>query len=161
MWGGGGGGSVQTPRGPKTPTHRAKTPTHRTPRSRGNTPQACRFIPNRTLMDMDACHFHLKANENAACSSPSKQEYQRSIKSSLLGDATNCKVLAFGERPPAPKEGFQSEAKVLFTQNRTQKAAKSARHIPQAAERILDAPGYKVNKNNNKTKKKRKENERR
>jgi hypothetical protein len=36
-------------------------------------------------------------------SSPSKLEYKRSLKSSLLGDSTNAKILAFKDRPPAPK----------------------------------------------------------
>ena len=52
-------------------------------------------------------------------------------------------VLAFRDKAPTPlDEGEQSSLRVLYTQNREAAAAprKYSRHIPQAPERILDAP---------------------
>lgn len=111
-------------------------------KSSSSTPQADRFIPNRSMMNFEACHFNLtnaEEEEEVVCS-PSKLDYQRSMKSSLFQDQSS-KILAFKQQAPKPKEGYQNELKVLYTANKTAaKTANVTRHIPQTPDRILDAP---------------------
>jgi len=61
---------------------------------------------------------------------------------SSSSDCNNSRVLAFRTKAPAPKEGYQSSLKVLYSQQAGKKAdvAKPTRHIPSAPVRILDAP---------------------
>lgn len=115
----------------------------RTPSSR---PHGDRFIPQRSAMDLDVSHFELTRshqNENAGVNaSPAKEEYKKELAANLFaGQATN-KVLAFKSKAPAAPAGHQNSLRVLYTQNREAGLApkKYSRHIPQAPERILDAP---------------------
>ena len=56
------------------------------------------------------------------------------------GDAPH-RVLAFKTKAPAPADGFVSNTRVLYTQNKgAAPRVKSTRHVPSAPERILDAP---------------------
>jgi cell division cycle protein 20 (cofactor of APC complex) len=97
-------------------------------------------------MNMEASHFNLVAGagDDAAddtSASPSKLEYQRRMRSNLMQDAASSKILAFKEKAPTPKEGFQNEMRVLYTQNKAACKTKAAsRVIPQTPDRILDAP---------------------
>ena len=51
------------------------------------------------------------------------------------------RVLAFKTKAPAPVDGHVSNLRVLYTQNKgAAPRVKSARHVPSAPERILDAP---------------------
>lgn len=52
------------------------------------------------------------------------------------------RVLAFRQKAPAPKEGYQNSLKVLYSSSKptTARSARTTRHIPSAPERILDAP---------------------
>lgn len=104
-----------------------------------------RFIPDRSSMDLDACKHSLTST--GTTSSPSKAAYRAGVKSSLFAEAgNNSKILAFKQTAPRPKEGFQAEHHVLYTQNKenaARVARKATRHIPQTAERILDAPELK------------------
>lgn len=79
--------------------------------------------------------------------SPSREDAQKSLKASLFDESAPAKILAFKQAPPKPKEGFQTEHQVLFTQSRemaAKRAARVLRHIPQTPERILDAPELKA-----------------
>lgn len=116
----------------------AKTP------SRGSD----RFISCRTGMDSSKINFGLKENDNPAAeemyASPSKEEYKSTLANTLFSGNNakkGAKVLAFRNKAPAAPEGYQNSLKVLYSQNKAQGIKKkSMRHIPQAPERILDAP---------------------
>ena len=57
-------------------------------------------------------------------------------------DAAGAHALACKNKAPAPKDGYQNSLRVLYSQNREagNVPRKYSRHIPQAPERILDAP---------------------
>lgn len=104
--------------------------------------QGDRFIPNRSAMNLEACQFSLAAEstEQGELMSSPKAEYQRSVKNLLMGD-TQSKILSFKGKAPLPSEDAQSELRVLYTQNKTEVAAKkSSRFISQTPDRVLDAP---------------------
>ncbi|CAL4970096.1 unnamed protein product [Urochloa decumbens] len=96
-----------------------------------------RFIPDRSAMDMDMAHYLLtepkKDKENAVVS-PSKEAYRRLLAEKLLNNRT--RILAFRNKPPEPQN--VSAADVASSHHA--KPAKQRRHIPQSAERTLDAP---------------------
>ena len=114
-----------------------------------------RFIPQRSAMDFDVSNFHMTANtENnqqnngdqdgyMVNASPAKEEYNSKLAQTLMqsGNASS-KVLAYSKKAPMPSQDHQSSLKVLYTQNRESQMQprKFSRHIPQAPERILDAP---------------------
>ncbi|KAL1500204.1 hypothetical protein AB1Y20_012873 [Prymnesium parvum] len=119
----------------------------RTPGSR--TPHGDRFIPNRSAMDLDVSNFeltrkHLELNtENMnANASPAKEEYKKELAQTLMQNNPSSKVLAFKSKAPKPAESHQNSLRVLYTQNREagNVPRKYSRQIPQAPERILDAP---------------------
>lgn len=93
---------------------------------------------------MEISHFNLmKENTNPNFASPSKEEYNNKLAESLFeGKMTkDAKILAFKTKAPAPKEGSQSQHRVLYTCNKSaSQVAKNVRQIPQKAEKILDAP---------------------
>ncbi|KAM0831521.1 hypothetical protein ACQ4PT_065481 [Festuca glaucescens] len=97
-----------------------------------------RFIPDRSAMDMDMAHYLLteprKNKENTEVVSPSKEAYRRLLREKLLNNQT--RILAFRNKPPEP-ENFSAADAVSSHQA---KPAKQRRHIPQSAERTLDAP---------------------
>ena len=105
-----------------------------------------RFIPQRSAMNMDISHFELTRahqNENAGVNaSPAKEEYKRELAANLFSGNASNKVLAFKSKAPAAPAGHQNSLRVLYTQNRDagMTPKKYSRHIPQAPERILDAP---------------------
>ena len=124
----------------------------KTPGNRGD-----RFIPNRSAMDLDVSHFQVtskidsenlgsnygSAAGNSVNASPAKEEYNSKLAATLLqGSNTTAKVLAFKNKAPRPAEDHQSSLRVLYTQNREagMQPRKFSRHIPNAPERILDAP---------------------
>jgi cell division cycle protein 20 (cofactor of APC complex) len=108
-----------------------------------------RFIPNRGAFDMAVSQFEIARRgdaENAGVeynASPAKEEYKRELASTLYaGGAGGNKVLAFKSKAPKPAEGHQSSLRVLYSQNKDamNQPRRFARNIPQAPERILDAP---------------------
>ena len=124
-----------------TPTKRATTQRMGSAKRSSKTP-GDRFIPNRRAMDMNVSHFELtRGEENAANASPAKEEYKKELAAKLNMAAVN-KVLAFSNKAPKPAEEHQNSLRVLYSQNREAGLApkKYTRHIPQAPERILDAP---------------------
>ncbi|KAL9267678.1 Cell division cycle 20.1, cofactor of APC complex-like protein [Drosera capensis] len=97
-----------------------------------------RFIPNRSAMDFDYANYMLmeagKGKENPIPNSPSREAYLKKLKEALNINRT--RILAFRNKPPAPKELFPQE----FLTAQSSKLVKARRHIPQTSERTLDAP---------------------
>ena len=104
-------------------------------------------------MDLDVAHFNvMKENKSSSNTgqnvtevlSPSKEEYNKQLAENLLSDSngTNSKILAFKSKAPAPPSGFENPMSAVYTSNSGAaiKAKRQLRHIPQAPERILDAP---------------------
>ncbi|CAL8466961.1 g6497 [Coccomyxa elongata] len=104
--------------------------------------QMDRFIPSRSALDMDVASFNLlKENSNSGTSSPTKLEYTKHFGEGLGTEASRSRILAFKNKAPAPPEGHQNRLASLYTQNAGPRPVKKAfRNIPQAPERILDAP---------------------
>ena len=79
------------------------------------------------------------------------QSFQEEYKKFLLAEnllrtdngQRQSRILAFKSKPPPPPEGFENERKSIYSQNIEPgqvKARRVFRHIPQSAERTLDAP---------------------
>ena len=108
--------------------------------------QGDRFIPQRSAMDLEVSHFELTRfqNENAGVNaSPAKEEYKKELAANLFAGSARNRVLTF--KPPFMRpqsESSKSSLRVLYTQNRDAglQPKRYSRHIPQAPERILDAP---------------------
>eukprot|EP00761_Pharyngomonas_kirbyi_P011189 gb/GECH01011214.1/.p1 GENE.gb/GECH01011214.1/~~gb/GECH01011214.1/.p1 ORF type:complete len:484 (+),score=106.24 gb/GECH01011214.1/:1-1452(+) len=103
-----------------------------------------RFIPNRSSMDFDVSNYNLVTNENQY-GSETNTTYNTNLKETLFdGSQPNNKILSFKQKAPAPREGYQNNMRVLYTQNKMnwKQSAKPqvTRHIPQVPEKILDAP---------------------
>jgi len=84
-------------------------------------------------------------NESPSKQSPSKEAYERTLNSNIMGSDSGSRVLAFKQKAPAPEKGHVSELSVLYTAQKSgmtggSKPRKNFRHIPQNPERILDAP---------------------
>lgn len=129
---------AKTPSKNKSPG-RSTTPT---PNKGSKTPSGGdRFIPSRSATNFDLGHFKLTQSEENA-DSPSKQELQRAMCENLHGnDIQNQRILSYQKKAPSAPEGFQNPMRVLYTQTKTPASVKSsARYIPQAPDRILDAP---------------------
>jgi len=105
-----------------------------------------RFVPQRSAMDLDVSNFELtrgsRDGHGGVNASPAKEEYKKVLAAKLFGGSATNKVLSFNAKPPPPREDHQSSLRVLFTRNRDAGLLpkKYSRHIPQAPERILDAP---------------------
>lgn len=75
----------------------------------------------------------------------SQEEYKKQLPENLLNDngQKQSRILAFKSKLRPPHEGFENSRKTLYSQNLNDglaKAKKIFRHIPQVAERTLDAP---------------------
>lgn len=56
-------------------------------------------------------------------------------------DINKKRVLAYQKKAPTAPDGFQNPMRVLFSQTKTPASVKNAsRYIPQAPDRVLDAP---------------------
>jgi len=103
--------------------------------------QGDRFIPKRSAMNNS--NFNM-TNENCApngMDSPSKDLYKKMARAALSNgnEELGAKILAFKNKPPAPV-AFEKDNS-MYTQNSGKVVSrKQYRHIPQAPERILDAP---------------------
>ncbi|XP_034934492.1 cell division cycle protein 20 homolog [Chelonus insularis] len=144
----------------KTPTKRTEIRTKKTPKSakkspsraNGTTPAKTpsggdRFIPSRTTTNFDLAYHKLQQHNSDQddkndSTSPSKKEMQRLIGENLAGgDFSNVRVLSYQNKAPAPPEGYQNPLRVVYSQSKTPASVKTAtRYIPQAPDRILDAP---------------------
>lgn len=65
--------------------------------------------------------------------------------SSSGNDLPGSKILAFSDKAPEAKEGYLNTNRALYSQNACGSGVRRSkfRHIPQAPEKILDAPGLK------------------
>ncbi|KAK9875166.1 hypothetical protein WA026_005958 [Henosepilachna vigintioctopunctata] len=124
----------------KTPSKARSKSTTPTPNKGAKTPNADRFIPSRSATNFDLAHFKLGQNDNLL--SPSSKELQKNICESLHGeDISKQKILSYQKKAPSAPEGFMNPMKVIYSQTKTPASAKSSsRYIPQAPDRILDAP---------------------
>ncbi|XP_008213300.1 fizzy isoform X1 [Nasonia vitripennis] len=135
---------------------KAKTPSKGSKKSpsRSTTPAKTpcggdRFIPARSTTNFELGYYKLQQQQStdqesnkSECSSPSKREMQRLIGENLHGgDVNNMRVLSYQNKAPAPPEGYQNPLRVVYSQTKTPASVKSSsRYIPQAPDRILDAP---------------------
>eukprot|EP01113_Clastostelium_recurvatum_P018882 TRINITY_DN22254_c0_g1_i1.p1 TRINITY_DN22254_c0_g1~~TRINITY_DN22254_c0_g1_i1.p1 ORF type:complete len:487 (+),score=123.40 TRINITY_DN22254_c0_g1_i1:102-1463(+) len=125
------------------------TPTKLSTRTTSKTPKgADRFIPSRAELDLEVSHFNL-TKENVCFSgsemSPSKAEYRSTLADSLFDGKVSqaSKILTFKSKAPVPKSSHSNSLKVLYSQSAkesSQAPRRAHRHIPQAPERVLDAP---------------------
>ena len=103
-------------------------------------------------MDGDMSHYNL-TNENVdpqtpgsgVKKTPSKGLYKSTLASSMLGQQSKgpAKILTLQADAPKPPEGHLNNLRVLYTQNKITDYSKkrtTSRYIPQAPEKILDAP---------------------
>lgn len=122
----------------KTPNKGSKTPKKTPPRGQD------RFIPNRSTTQFDVNHFKLVSQvdkEPVEMMSPSQAEYQRVMSENLNGDRLSHRIMSYKDKAPTAPEGHQGNLKVLYSTSKAPVSAKKTiRHIPQAPERILDAP---------------------
>jgi len=100
-----------------------------------------RFIPNRNGMERSQHAL----SDDISDESAEQSDYLKILSASTSEnstDASNSRVLAFKNKAPAPKDGFQNSLKVLYSQHtgKTNDSVKSSRHIQSAPVRILDAP---------------------
>lgn len=128
----------KTPSKSKSPS-RSKTPT---PNKGVKTPSAGdRFIPYRSANNFEVAHYKLNA-ENIPTDNTTHTEFQKAMCENLPGNDLNThRILSYQKKAPAPPDGFQNPMKVIYTQIKTPASVKSSsRYIPQAPDRILDAP---------------------
>ncbi|KAK9821213.1 hypothetical protein WJX81_000438 [Elliptochloris bilobata] len=105
--------------------------------------QMDRYIPARSAMDMDVAHYNLLKENcgSGAAASPFKAQYSKRLAEQLGTERPNARILAFKNKAPAPPEGYVSGLAALYTQNAGPRLSKKPfRSVPQAPERILDAP---------------------
>lgn len=118
----------------KTPLRKSKTPT---PNKTGRTPAGDRFIPSRVASNLELAHYKLSQDPNQEESS-AKKELKRMLNENLH---CNQRVLSYAHKAPSAPEGFQNPTRVLYSHTRTPASVKASnRYIPQAPDRILDAP---------------------
>ena len=106
-----------------------------------------RFIPSRNATDFETSKFlFLRGNlldgnnETSANESPSKLKFQKQMQMALHdSDIEKTKIMSYRNKAPTPSEAHQNGLKVLYSQTKSP-VPKTARHIPQAPDRILDAP---------------------
>lgn len=128
----------KTPSKSKSPS-RSTTPT---PNDGAKTPGGGdRFIPCRSANNFELAHYKLNT-EDIPVDSPTQKEYQRVMGENLQGNDMNSqRILSYQKKAPSAPEGFQNPMKVLYVHAKTPASAKSSsRYIPQAPDRILDAP---------------------
>ncbi len=109
-----------------------------------------RFIPSRTSTSFDNLE---NQSNNSISNDDNTGDYNKLIQQGILnknpsdinsdGNNSNSRILAYKNKAPAPKDGYQSSLKILYSQQTSKKvdnSAKLTRHIPNAPYKILDAP---------------------
>ncbi|XP_050087422.1 cell division cycle protein 20 homolog [Anopheles aquasalis] len=131
--------------------------TDQTPSKHGLPMGGDRFIPNRATTDFDLGNYMIhqavsekKERENteqqedgaAASGKPAKDEaMMRKLSEALLDcDINNHRVLSYQTKAPGPPEGFDNQMKVIYSVKTPMSVKSGGRYIPNAPERILDAP---------------------
>jgi len=97
-------------------------------------------------MDFELAYHKLvrdSFNENdSEMMSPSKRDYQRVLQENLsIPDQSTTRILSYNNKPVSAPDEHANNLKVLYSAfKHPASTRKTSRHIPQAAERILDAP---------------------
>jgi WD40 repeat protein len=112
------------------------------------TTQGDRFIPKRSALDGDMARYTLNENMDpqtpgsASKRTPSKDTYKTTLANNMLGTKGPAKILTLQADAPKPPEGHINNMRVLYSQNKVTdyKKKTTTRYIPQAPEKILDAP---------------------
>ncbi|XP_053666795.1 cell division cycle protein 20 homolog [Anopheles marshallii] len=117
-----------------------------------------RFIPSRTTTDFDLGHYIVKQgatgteedaeNEDGSAAaatnvpaSPKQSERMKSLSEAMSGcDISKQRLLSFRTKVPAPPEGHINPLKAIYSVKTPMSAKSGSRYIPNAPERILDAP---------------------
>lgn len=112
-----------------------------------------RYIPNRSGMDFEMSQNSFCEDTNGSDDSQDNTSDYAKLLAASTSDQSfskdtsnkgNSRVLAFKNKAPAPKDGYQSSLKIIYSQYGGKKAAaetaKPTRHISSAPVRILDAP---------------------
>ncbi|XP_060801427.1 cell division cycle protein 20 homolog [Amyelois transitella] len=128
----------KTPSKNKSPGRNIATPT---PNKSSKTPnKADRFIPSRSNSNFDLCHYMMNReedkNEEAAATTAAGEAIGR-----VLNEAESGRLLQYTCKAPAAPEGYQNRLRVVYSQSKVPSTVKNTtRYIPQAPDRILDAP---------------------
>jgi len=140
----------RTPKNRKTPSKSPGRLDFTPGGSKRNTPSrsdADRFIPSRSAIDWDASKFLLQQRgdfletNSSSTMSPQKMEYQRKMAINLCGtDMERSKILSYQHKAPVASDAQSNGLKVLYSHTQSPLSKTSTRHIPQAPDRILDAP---------------------
>jgi len=141
----------RTPKNRKTPSKSPGRLDFTPGGSKRNTPSrsggADRFIPSRSAIDWDASKFLLQQRgdfletNTSSTMSPQKMEYQRKMAINLCGtDMERSKILSYQHKAPVASDAQSNGLKVLYSHTQSPLSKTSTRHIPQAPDRILDAP---------------------
>ncbi|XP_062699809.1 cell division cycle protein 20 homolog [Aedes albopictus] len=143
------GGSSSTKKDGKSQTPSQKQP------SGGD-----RFIPNRTTTDFDLGHYMVKQQNQEAkkendgegnseenqqngngSGSPKHAERIKILSEAVKGcDISNKRILSYQTKAPAAPEGHMNPLKVVYSVKTPMSTKSGSRFIPNAPERILDAP---------------------
>nr|XP_033771174.1 cell division cycle protein 20 homolog [Geotrypetes seraphini] len=101
-----------------------------------------RYIPNRSVMQMDVANFLLSKENEITEDTPTKKENQKAWALNLNGfDVEEAKILRLSGKSQNAPEEYQNNLKVLYSQRTTPGSIrKASRYIPSMPDRILDAP---------------------
>jgi cell division cycle protein 20 (cofactor of APC complex) len=106
-----------------------------------------RYIPSRSnSMDLDLSSSFSEEQNLAPDGACGQSEIYSKYLTEGHAISTSPRVLAFKNKAPTPKDGFQNGLKVLYSSQSGMKKSeivKPTRHIPSAPVRILDAPALK------------------
>uniref|UniRef100_A0A182IW47 CDC20/Fizzy WD40 domain-containing protein n=1 Tax=Anopheles atroparvus TaxID=41427 RepID=A0A182IW47_ANOAO len=152
------GFSLKTPRknGGKNAASSAKKSGQTPLKASGQLPAGGdRFIPNRTTTDFELSHYIVKQgkeddaenedgapSDTASAAGSPKHSGRVMNLSEALGncDLGNKRVLSYQAKPPPPPEGYVNPLKVVYSVKTPMSTKSGSRYIPNAPERILDAP---------------------
>ncbi|CAG4935951.1 unnamed protein product [Parnassius apollo] len=130
-------------KGKKTPSKnkspgRSTTPT---PNKASKTPnKADRFIPSRSNSNYDLCHYMMSRDEEKGEEVVTQTAASEAIGRALT-DTEPGRLLQYTCKAPAAPEGYQNRLRVVYSQAKVPSSVKNTtRYIPQAPDRILDAP---------------------
>ncbi|KAI8421857.1 hypothetical protein MSG28_009793 [Choristoneura fumiferana] len=130
-------------KGKKTPSKnkspgRSTTPT---PNKATKTPnKADRFIPSRSNSNYDLCHYMMSREDDKGEEVVAQKVAGEAIGRALT-DMEPGRLLQYTCKAPAAPEGYQNRLRVVYSQAKVPSSVKNTtRYIPQAPDRILDAP---------------------
>lgn len=123
--------------GKKTPKAKSGTPTPNKPKTPGG---GDRFIPVRSASNYELGSYKMLQREKV--DSPKNQEFHQVFCENVYGtDLNKQRILSYQVKAPMPPNGFQNPLKIIYTQAKTPATTRNTnRYIPQAPDRILDAP---------------------